>query len=144
MLQQGLSGLDNTLKHIYCEIKDVREAAQAQQRALSFEFGVVDITDNPRIGARRLASLPVIVEASATERTEINVEKYNQGRAVSRGFYANLGDSPFRVILVGVGGQVSAPHTLPPSTTISLTCLISKVIIDPSSDGPAVYQLYMQ
>lgn len=144
LLQTGLDDMKNCLAHLYAEAKATREAAQAQQRALAFEFGVVDVQDSARIAPRRLSSLPVIVEAVTDGRAEVDVEALNQGRAVSRGFYANLGDSAFKVTLVGLGGQASTSHTVPPSTTITLTCLISKVIIDAGTDGPATYQLYMQ
>jgi len=144
LLQTGLDDMKNCLAHLYAEAKATREATQAQQRALAFEFGVMDVQENPRVAPRRLTQLPVIVEAVTAARAEIDVEGLNQGRAVSRGFYANLGDAPFKVTLIGVGGQASTSHTVPPATTISLTCLISKVIIDPGQDGPATYQVYMQ
>ncbi|WP_034383192.1 hypothetical protein [Deinococcus sp. YIM 77859] len=144
ILQNGLEDMKNCLAHIYAEVRAGREAAQAQKRALDFEFGVVDVADSARIAPRRLASLPVIVEATTGTRADIDLEQLNQGRAVSRGFYANLGDAAFKVTLIGLGGQASTSHTVPPATTISLTCLVSRVIIDPGPDGPAFYQLYMQ
>lgn len=144
MLQEGFGELKNCLVHIYAEVAASRQAAQAQRRVLEFEFGVVDVEDSARIAPRRLSSLPVIVEATTATRVEVDVEGANQGRAVSRGFYANLGDAAFKVTLIGVGGQPSASHTVPPATTISLTCLVSRVVIDPGEDGPAFYQLYMQ
>lgn len=144
LLQNGLDEMKNCLAHLYAEAKATREATQAQQRALAFEFGVMDVQDTPRVAPRRLTQLPVIVEAETAERKEIDVEGLNQGRAVSRGFYANLGDGPFKVTLIGLGGQASTSHTVPPNTTISLTCLISKVIIDVVDGEPAKYQLYMQ
>ncbi|ALW89177.1 hypothetical protein [Deinococcus actinosclerus] len=144
MLQSGLDDMKNCLAHLYAEAKATREATQAQQRALAFEFGVMDVQDTSRVAPRRLTQLPVIVEAETADRKEIDVEGLNQGRAVSRGFYANLGDGPFKVTLMGLGGQASTSHTVPPGTTISLTCLISKVIIDVVDGEPAKYQLYMQ
>lgn len=144
ILQTGLDDLKNCLAHIYAEVKASREAVQAQRRTLDFEFGVVDMVDSARVAPRRLASLPVIVEATTDKRAEVDLEAANQGRAVSRGFYANLGDAAFKVTLIGLGGQASTSHTVPPATTISLTCLVSRVIIDPGPDGPAFYQLYMQ
>ena len=143
-VQSGLLELKHILNHVYCEVKAGREAGQQQARALAFEFGVVDVQDTPRIAPRRLTNLPVIVEAETTTRVEVDVEAANQGRAVSRGFYANLGDSPFKVTLIGVGGQASTSHTVPPDTTVSLTCLVSKVIVDTVDGQPANYQLYMQ
>lgn len=143
-VQSGLLELKHILNHVYCEVKAGREAGQQQARALAFEFGVVDVQDTPRIAPRRLTNLPVIVEAETTTRVEVDVEAANQGRAVSRGFYANLGDSPFKVTLIGVGGQASTSHTVPPATTVSLTCLVSKVIVDAVDGQPANYQLYMQ
>lgn len=142
--ENGMAELKHILCHIWNESKATREAAQTQARIMQFEFGVVDIADNPQIAPRRLSSLPVIVEATATARATVDVLVANQGRAVSRGFYANLGDAPFHVTLVGVGGQTSATHTVPPATTITITCLISQVIIDPIGGSPANYQLYMQ
>lgn len=144
MLQNGLDQMKHILNHIYCEVKRGADASQQQARALQFEMGVIDIEDSPRITPRRLSSLPVIVEATTAARQEIDVEAANQGRAVSRGFYANLGDVPFKVVLVGVGGQVSTAHTVPPGTTISLTCLVSQIIVEPGADGPAFYQIYVQ
>ncbi|MVN89366.1 hypothetical protein GO986_21765 [Deinococcus sp. HMF7620] len=144
MVQDGLGKLEHCLGHIYAEMKATRETAQAQHRALAFEFGLVDVQDNPRIAPRRLTQLPVIVEETTAARKEVDVEALNQGRAVSRGFYANLGDTAFKVTLIGVGGQPSTSHTVPPATTISLTCLVSKVIVDPGPDGPAIFQVYMQ
>lgn len=143
-LEGGMAELKNILCHIWNENKATREAAQLQARTMQFEFGVVDVFDNPQIAPRRLSALPVIVEDSAAERVTVDVQAINQGRAVSRGFYANLGDAAFKVTLIGVGGQASTTHTLPPATTISLTCLISQVIIDPVDGSPANYQLYMQ
>ncbi|THF88461.1 hypothetical protein E7T09_04450 [Deinococcus sp. KSM4-11] len=143
MLQTGLEKLEVCLAHIYGEVKAGREAGQAQARILAFEFGVVDVEDSARIAPRRLSNMPVIVETTTAVRADIDVETANQGRAVSRGFYANLGENAFKVTLIGVGGQASAAHTVPPGTTISLTCLVSHVVIDPGPDGPAFYQLYM-
>ncbi len=144
LAENGLTEVKNILCHIWNENKATREAAQMQARSMAFEFGVVDGADTPQIAPRRLSSLPVIVEATTTKRDTVDVQAINQGRAVSRGFYANLGDTPLMVTLIGVGGQSTIPHTVPPATTISLTCLVSQVIIDPVDGGAANYQLYMQ
>lgn len=143
MLQGGLQKLEHCLAHIYTEVAGTRVSAQQQARTLAFEFGVVDVEDSTRIAPRRLSSLPVIVETTTPDRDTVDIEGLNAGRCVSRGFYANLGDNAFRVTLIGIGGQASAAHTVPPGTTISLSCLVSQVIVDPGPDGPATYQLYM-
>lgn len=143
-LGDGLTALHNCLTHIYKEVKESKGVAEAQRRILEFEFGVVDKKDSNLLSPRRLTTLPLVFEDKTKKIKEINLEDMAQGRGLSRGFYANLGNQPFKVILVGVNDQVTNPHTLPPSTTINLTCLISKIIIEPLEGEEAYFQLYLQ
>jgi len=119
--ENGMAELKNCLAHIFNETQASRLAGQATARALQFEFGVVDDDPTGHLSPRRRSQLPVVLEQRVTARTELDLLTLNQGRPVSRGFYANLGDNPFQVILQGLNGTVTNAHTLPPPPRSRIT-----------------------
>ena len=94
-----------------------------------------------RFTPRLITTLPYVAEAVTTGRVELQVEQ-EHGRPVTAGFYANIGENPFRVALVGVDGRTTAEHTLPVGSTIQISCAISRVIVAPIEAQEATYQVY--
>lgn len=134
MLQIGLDDLKHLLGHIYSEIKNNRMAAEKQAAMMEQDL-------QERKGVSN--SLPLVLESTVTAETRLDVQGLRGGVAPSRGYYANIGDAPLKVVLVGVNGSLTAPHTLPPQTTISLPCQVSALIVSPADAEPAVYQVYV-
>lgn len=133
MLQIGLDDLKHLLGHIYNEIKANKLASEKQNALLESDMKQ----------RQPSSSLPLVLESTITAETRLDVQGLRGGVAPSRGYYANIGDAPLKVVLVGVNGATTAAHTLPPSTTIALPCQVSALIVSPADAEPAVYQVYV-
>lgn len=133
MLQIGLDDLKHLLGHIYNEIKANKLAAEKQASLMES-----DIKQR-----QPSSSLPLVLEASITAETRLDVAGLRGGAAPNRGYYANIGDAPLKVVLVGVNGATTAAHTLPPQTTISLPCQVAALIVSPAEAEPVTYQVYV-
>ncbi|WP_157442845.1 hypothetical protein [Deinococcus misasensis] len=127
------------------ELKSLVQSGRRTAAVLEQEFGVVGPQENPKFAARSLAALPLIEEGmTTTVDVVLNLEQLSQGRYPSRGFYANIGDNPFGVVLVGTDGRPSKAHTLLPGTTINITCYLKEIIIKPIEAQEAKYQVIAQ
>lgn len=134
MLQIGLDDLKHLLGHIYSEIKNNRLATEKQAAMMEQDL-------QERKGVSN--SLPLVLESTITAETRLDVQGLRGGAAPNRGYYANIGDAPLKVVLVGVNGATTAAHTLPPNTTIALPCQIAALIVSPAESEPATYQVYV-
>lgn len=116
-------------------------------RVLEQEYGTPGM--NPaetRLRARSLSRVPVFVEdvvTQAVKQTTINLEQANRNLVPSRGFYSNLGDDPFQVVLMGLEGDTTIPHTVPAGVTIAITSYVTSITVIWVS-GTAKYQIAVQ
>jgi hypothetical protein len=143
-----LSKVITELRQSMADLKTVGlhslQANQLTARILAREYGAVDDDPLGYLTPRRLSKLPLIMEETITEPKDLDVQKANQGRPPSRGFYANMGSANFGVVLVGIDGGTSGAHTLMPGTVIPVTSLIARIIIQPAEGDQATYQVYLQ
>lgn len=150
---QTLELMSRIAHALHCLVQsgnDTTAATTGTARSLAYQFGappsVQEAGDRMILYPRHMTSMPAIFEATTTPaqvdpvRLDVLAEL---GRLASAGFYANLGESAFRVQLIGLDGRPSAPHTLPPGATVQLGCMVSEVLILPGQDGPAFYQVYV-
>jgi hypothetical protein len=126
-----------TLKHI-----------RKQTELLTFEYG--DTGADPGLGIvpRRNTQPPLTLEptdaaSGPIERLELDV-RVKAGYTPARGFYANLGETPFQVIEMAVGGGVGSAFTLPAGTTVEIRTFLEKVYIVPIGANPAYYQIRLE
>lgn len=141
----GLDDLRKSLTGMWAEICALRRQVEQQGRTLEYEYGVppADITD-ARIAPRRLSRLPTVLEGETSVNLALDLENACQGRVPSAGFYANLGATEFKVVLVGVGGDTTAEHTIKAGTSIAITSFVAKLTIVPQGGQPAKYQVYLR
>ena len=141
-ISKGLEQLREKLEPLVC----VAKAAKCLVRYAQLEYGVLEDEDSLRCQPRQANRPPLVLEASApgvTVETTLLVEQ-QLGYVASRGYYANLGADEFQVILESMSGAVSIAHTVPAGSTIAITCLVSKVTIQPVGGRPARYQVLVQ
>ena len=113
-------------------------------RVLEQEYGVPGLRpEDTRLAARSLSRLPVVMEGSTATRKTLNLEEGNRNIVPSRGFYANIGDDAFQVVVEGLEGDATAAHTVPAGTTIAITSYVTKITILPIT-GTAKYQVLVQ
>jgi hypothetical protein len=146
-----LADLAPFIRRVECELPKwidgltrTRQATEETAAILKQEFGTVPQTGGLEFAPRSLVTLPVIAEQEVTEQTSIDLKGLAQGRFISRGYYANLGDSAFKVVLVGANGQKTIAHTVPPSTTINITSYLAEILIFPADGQPAHFQVFGQ
>lgn len=131
----------HVLKCIYQSNEQGNGLAARNLRTLEYQFGMVPSETAERFTPRLITTLPYVAEAVTTERVELFVEQ-EHGRPVTAGFYANIGEAPFKVALVGVDGRTTAEHTLPAGSTIQISCAIARVIVVPIEAQESAYQVY--
>lgn len=146
-----LADLGPAIKRLECELPTwlqhfmrITKASEDTAAVLKQEFGTVPQTSGLEFAPRSLVQLPVIDELKITDQKSVDLKTMAQGRFISRGYYANLGDNPFKVVLVGVNGQKTIAHTVPPSTTINITAYLAEIIIMPVDGLEAHYQIFGQ
>lgn len=142
VLAQLLDALRCASRDVLDRLDVVREATRGQARTLAYQFG-----SPPEVGARNLAprsmiQLPYIWEGDVQQQTKLDFLA-DAGRYVSSGFYANLGETPVQVVLVGIDGQVSAAHTLPPGATVQVSSFLAGVVVLPGDEGEGRVQVYV-
>ncbi|GEM45303.1 hypothetical protein [Deinococcus cellulosilyticus] len=148
--RNALQACFEQLKCIWSSTYATWEESKKQREILEYQFGRVEepaAKDQGRIVPRNFTALPEIWEGpfTATPQTPmltINIEE-KLGRLASSGFYANLGDDVFKVILHGMNDK-TVEHRVLPGTTIQLSCFIAKITIIPQDGQPADYQVYVQ
>lgn len=118
---------------------------QKTRQILEYQFGRVQevaAQDQDRIQPRAFTALPEIFEGPTDQRVTIDLEDRLK-RLASAGFYANLGDSVFKVILHGLNDK-TVEHRVMPGTTIALSAFVTAITIIPVDGEPADYQVYVQ
>jgi hypothetical protein len=89
---------------------------------------------------RSADKLQAVFEGSVTTETEIKLRD-STNYYPRDGFVANIGDEPFKVVLVGTRGQNTAPITIPPNVSYAIISPIDYIKIQPIGGLPAAYQV---
>lgn len=154
-IQGSVGGIQNRLNCLYLEIVRNRKANEAAfgrppLGQYNQETGLFE--DDPRFLPRNMATAPFWQEADgagwvasdAKKPLLIDLEKV-MGRCPSSGFYANLGEKEFWVIIEYADRTRTPMHTVMPGTSIPITGFVSKLEIYAKLDGatvlPARYQV---
>jgi hypothetical protein len=130
----------------FAVIKHICGRVNTIARIFAQEYGVPpENGDESRLQPRSMTKLPVIVEKTiaAGETEEFDLEKLNQNRVPSRGFYRNIGNDPFKATITGVDGQASAAHTLLSKDVIAITNYVSKITVT-AGTTPVTVQILAQ
>lgn len=140
--------LDNVFKFVCGQLVElVKGQAQSNadvakiRGALIAEYG--EFVDDPNAGItrRKMIQPPMVWEKTVTQQTVVETKHPQGKRLIYGGFYANLGDNPFKVRLICPGGE-SPEHTVPPGVSIPITSVVQQVVILPLDGQPATYQIY--
>jgi hypothetical protein len=129
--------LENSVGWLKC----VHDQQERTNRMLERAHGSTNGLDFQKYPPRGLSRLPEIFEGTATDRQTIKF--VTDGYTPSDGFYANLGENPMRVTLIGVNDQ-GTPHTVPSGASIAVRSLLTGALIEPVTPGETVsYQFYL-
>ncbi len=129
--------LENSVGWMKCLFQEQEKTNRMLERA----HGSIDGLNLEKYPPRGLAALPEIFEGDTDGRLQIPFVE--GGYTPSDGFYANLGDKPMRVTLIGVNGQ-GTPHIVPPGASIAVRSLLKGALVEPVTAGDTVtFQFYL-
>lgn len=104
--------------------------------------------EEPRFAPRALVSAPAFFEpelraeeaAAWKIRAELDLEG-RLGRCPSSGFYANIGDSEFKVVLFYADKSATPLHSVPPGVSIPITGYVEKIAVYAKDGETPRYQV---
>ena len=144
-LTGGINSVMNALKPQFEVVKHICKNVVNVYEVLSREYGVPPNGDDSRFQPRSQTRMPLIIEetiaAGATK--EFDLEKLNQSRLPSRGYYRNIGNDPFKATLIGADGQSTGLHTLLSKDTIAITNYVARIAIT-AGTTPVTVQIFAQ
>lgn len=108
-------------------------------RSLAYQFGVPPQAGAHELAPRTMTQLPTVYEGPTSEEKRLDMHT-DTGRYATAGFIANIGEEPFKFVLLGVDNAPSGHITMPAGASMQLPCIVSGLIVLPVDGKPAGYQ----
>lgn len=145
-LESKIAALELWMAQHGDEISCVQQDLRVLRRGWAYQNGLSPNTTDDRFQPRILTRAPFALEETVTTTRVIGEEEILRGlqnRYSADGFYANIGNDPYRIIITYADGGVVA-RTVPAGTNYALTSFVNSVQIDSLGGKPAVFQLELR